>query len=265
MDRVFKFVSLSASIAALAFTFNAHAQTPQPVQTTCSPQFIEAYRRVVMNIKLIKVFQQMGSRPTNLAASVRSCNRLEKTFVNYSCKVGEQDAKPTDLSPQCTQIRTAADKLGIQVPADVPEPLKTDVTDDTAVVTFNLTGLKMTMKNSAEFVRAIKSSKSVYFIDGRVYDLPSSIMVNAAVRCTIDTPAKAEILIPSQDNVQLQSKFVEEDIKSENYVTSLSFLGVNWTVECSKHIYAASETQNGLSFGDLKSAFGANAEFTYEP
>jgi hypothetical protein len=249
----------SALALALAFAASTLTLTSQSAHAaSCSTGFIEAYKKVIVEIKTIGVAVKDKKVPTNLVSAVRACNRLEGSFTGYRCEVGTQTAGADDLSDACLQIREMAKSLNIEIPSETPPPKTADANTAVSV------GLALQIKNAGEISKVVAAPKSFYFINGRSYDLASSVLVKGEVRCTIAFPGIEKSSTPAQAGQVLKANLITEEVAHDHYYTRVAFEGVNWTLDCAKHAYSADEAKTGTTFGELKAALGSNADFAYQ-
>lgn len=248
-------VTLSFVASTLALESRAHAGA-------CSTGFIEAYKKVVVEIKTIGVAIKANKTPTTLATAVKACNKLEGSFPGYTCEVGTQTATSADLAPACVEIREMAKSLNIEIPPDVPAPKTAQ--PNTPVAHFAPTGLALQIKNVAEFTKSISNPKLYFFIGGKVYDYASSVLVKNEVRCTIAFPGIEKSATAPQAGQVVKSNLISEEVAHDHYYTRITFAEVNWTLDCTKHAFSAESANTGITFGELKAAFGSNANFAYQ-
>lgn len=246
------------SALVLAFMFVASQAHAGP----CSTGFIEAYKKVIVEIKTIGVAVKAKEIPKNLVSAVRACDRLESSFNGYRCEVGTQTAAAGDLQQACAQIRELAKSLDIEIPPKTPTPKTAQA--NTPVSVLAPAGLAVRLNNAAELSKVIAAPKGFFFINGGLYDFASSVMVKSDVRCTIAFPGIEKSSVPARAGQVLKANLITEEVAHDHFYTRVSFEGVNWTLDCSKHAYSADSANTGVTFGELKAALGTNADFAYQ-
>ncbi len=252
-------------LSALALSVPSQAQTAsgQSNYETCSTGFIEAFKKVVIEIKTIAVYVKDGEKPPNIPQALKACNTLERSFPNNRCEIGTQTVSTAQLGEACSSLRELANSLGVQAPAEVPPPTAWQVNDATPVSALPHNGLVVQVNNAAEIHRAMTNPKLFYFIGGQTFDFQSSILVQSGVRCTLALPPPANSVSAIGNGNVLRSSLIAEQTTHDHMYTRIALSGANWTIDCSKHEWG--QAKGGITFGELRHAFGSVLSFSYVP
>ena len=249
---------LLANVATLS---SAQAQT---APEDCSAGFLQTYRKVYTNIQAIAESVKAKQDPTNVPQALFACNRLQTLYPTTVCQVGTQVAHSADFSSQCTQITAIAAKMGVQPAPEVTPPAAKDVTDATPVGTLSDKGVVMKINDAAVFTKLASAAKSFFMIDGKLTDFNGALQSNSTVRCTVAYPLNPQTSTLTAGET-LKSELVEEENQIINFYVRIAFVGVPFTVDCSKQVVPTPGVVHGTTLGELKKAFGATATFTYAP
>ena len=248
-------------LANVATLDSANAQSAPEV---CSAGFLQSYRKVYTNIQAIAASVKAKQDPTNIPQALFACNRLQTLFPTTVCSVGTQVAHSEDFSDQCKQITAIAAQMGVQPAPEVQPPAAKDVTDATPVGILADKGVVMKINDAATFTKLASDAKSFFMIDGKMTDFSGAIQSNSTVRCTVAYPlGPMPSTITAGETVK--SELVEEENQIGNFYVRVAFIGVPFTVDCSKQVVPTPGVVHGTTVGELKKAFGTTATFTYAP
>jgi hypothetical protein len=228
------------------------AAPPAPLEIpVCTEAFVTDYVAAANQINIIANYAKVGEMPPNVPEAFAACEKLEKTFPAHVCNVPAigQSAKTEDFADLCKSVRELHGDG-----AKIPEPK--DVSEATALSKVEAARLSMKVTNANELQRAASKPGLMFVIDGRIYDLPESLLVQTDIRCMVGPAGQGKATFT--DGQALQAAKIDEGFKSGYRHTRVSFVGATFTLEC------VSQTGDGLSLGGFKKAFNGLLDIQFQ-
>jgi hypothetical protein len=222
----------------------------------CSDDYIQAYAETATEMNTLSAYAKNNEMPPNLFESVLSCTKLQSTYLGVVCNVPSiaKQAKSIDFAETCTAVREIYKNVtGQEAPAEVP--VIQDVTDESPVALIKAAGLSIRVGNVTQFQKMLTKPGMTYAINGTVYDLKSSLAVESKVRCVLVASSSTQSF---QNGQSLNVNKAQETFSNGYRETLLTLEQGTLGIDC------VSNTGAGLTFGELKTAFGSLLQISFK-
>lgn len=241
----------------------AFADTNNPnVAQTCTAEALNNFKDAISEISTVATYTTAGESIPNVTEAAYACDRIQNDSFVASCiipsttrVISTQDfAKACQAVGHLFETKNGGEKFK-------STPLETGlVNDNTSIVRLEASRISVLVSDSLTLQKAFDLPLRLSLIEGKLNEMEDMLATDSLVTCMLDQPKNSQDKFNNGDVLKIDR--IKQTYVSGFRKATLMFSTVkkspNGTDKSlTGSIVCMTETEQGLSFGDLKTAFGS--------